>query len=918
MPNRNHLSSLDEPRVRALEHYGPVTALRIIGDHVVAGYGPVLKVFDASTLTLTASHQFFARNKIHHIGFHSGQLVVSGGRSFAVVPLNDIGSARERAIHEWITAAEFLDAHTVLILTSHNVVYKVQTSTFDVVEKIHCGEKSLLYSGSIHVSPANVLVAAGTVMSGVLVWDLATRQIVHELQDHEGSIFGVKINSSATRLVSCSDDRSVKLYDFASGKVLGTGWGHGSRIWNLAFLDDNTIFSTGEDCTARLWEYTDDLRQVQLWDNTHSGKHIWSGDVSKGQGIAVTGGADGKIRVHQLTKNQSHMHLLDLHKKEVIKDFCYHQGDLVVLTSEGRVFRKASEWVEVVADPALCLGLMSEVGDAVLVCCRNGDVLRIGEELSWTRASTTKVTNFLVDGTFALVDCPNPKVPLALHTASGVKVLQHPGFQFPTTSFHVDKTNNWAIVGSRHACLAVYDLSSNTSAYFRKICPGDTFTSIAPVESKKNTIVLLVTIRDGYYIYLEVTKNPEFSYKIIHQNKLTRGFVEGGYIHDNELIVYGFKSLYFYVWNESRQVELASEMCGGAHRKWKYLNGRLLYMQRDSLVEATFPEPLREYGILNSGTHGREIRDVAMSPALRADGLRLLMSASEDSTIRVSTLEENGSVRSFWSLNSHVSGLQSVKFLSEEYAASSAANEEFLVWRLGTLSNGIPTAIEAARLPSANASLDLRIMDFCSVPSPDGFLICTVYSDSHIRLIYFNSTTATFTELASTFYSTCCILNANFVQIEEKNLLIIGTTDGCLSVYDVTENSLDNMLVKQQLHQSGIKAVATVKRTDSYYIITGGDDNALTFNELTSAGLKPLDFVEVAASATITSILPTATGFITTSVDQIVRLWTYTPTLSCVSARYTTVADTGCSDTTTFGNNICVVGGAGLSTFSIE
>ena len=66
------------------------------------------------------------------------------------------------------------------------------------------------------------------------------------------------------------------------------------------------IMSCGEDCTMRMWEYrpgNDLLQQIDLWENFHRGKHIWSGDVDNVElNIAVTGGADGKVRVHDLTQ----------------------------------------------------------------------------------------------------------------------------------------------------------------------------------------------------------------------------------------------------------------------------------------------------------------------------------------------------------------------------------------------------------------------------------------------------------------------------------------------------------------------------------------------------------------------------------------------------------------------------------------
>ena len=154
-------------------------------------------------------------------------------------------------------------------------------------------------------------------------------------------------------------------------------------------------------------------------------------------------------------------------------------------------------------------------------------------------------------------------------------------------------------------------------------------------------------------------------------------------------------------------------------------------------------------------------------------------------------------------------------------------------------------------------------------------------------------------------------------------MLVIATTDGYLTFYDVssvlnldTVDKLQNVIIKQQLHQSGIKAFLVLPQNGYWRIITGGDDNALVSSRLSQDLILSVDtFVEKAASATITGVAKAGENeVLVTSVDQIVRLWSYDEkNLVCKSAAYTTVADTGCCDATKInGNNLAVVGGAGI------
>lgn len=1016
----NPISSLEEESLQPLTHYGPVTSLKIFKTFIFAGYGSTFKVFQVvdNKTTLIFSKQMFKRNKIHHICVSpSGNKIgISGGRSFMLLDTekvtggetsekatdgNTLSEPIEKATNEWITSSEFLDDSTLLLLNSHNTVYQIDLSTYSM-EKIHCDEKSIIYSGSIRVLPSGkVVIAAGTVMNGVIIWDLESKKIIYNLTEHEGSIFGVKIDESAKYIISCSDDRSIKLYSFETGKLLATGWGHGSRIWNLEFFKtDNEvkIMSTGEDCTVRIWKYESDntnLTQLELWENTHLGKHVWSGDVDDTLLKAcVSGGADGRIRLHDLQNRGitdeyslnmiSQQTSLTFEKKEIIKQ-CFELPGLdllVLLTSHGKIIkfdqlRKEFSSIHLENDESMKFrefGIMKGFQDlnVVMVVTRSGDmlVMKFGEscvqpEKIWIHDAllgSNKVTNVLTEVDYqnnlyyVLIDCPNPKIPFIVRVFSSTFSLintlqldQPEQTSFTTTGMVIDPTNNWLILSSRYVTLAVYDLSeSSLSGIFKKLAQGDTITSISIIETSANLLTLLVTVRDGVYMYLDLVKGSEgFSVQIKQHNKLSRGFVEGGFIHGDDLILYGFRSSSFYIWNETKQLEVMTELCGGSHRLWKLFRAdshensryKFVYTNKSTLYINNFTGRFinDRYGLINNGTHGREIRDVTISPE-KWNNEHLVMTASEDATVRLGKLSQDGQISTIWSLNNHISGLQRVKFLDSEFVGSSAANEEFIIWKIDNSggprnSATCPLISEFTRLKPTNDNPDLRIMDFDSFKFKDGFIVTTVYSDSNIRLWYFDTVCKKFQLLASNFYSTFCILDVNLLKFGERTFVQISTTDGFLSVWEITDILVDvereavglgKMIIKQQLHQNAVKAVLTLSTDTGYQIFTGGDDNSLILSTLSleNGELKLMveSFVEKAASSTITSISKSAgETVVVTSVDQIVRKWSYSESkLVCLAARYTTIADTGCSDSVIVdGKTLAIIGGAGLSVWEV-
>lgn len=1028
MKNRNPISSLNEDSFTCLEHYGPITAIKLVSNYILCGYGPILKVFkldENDREKLIFSKKVINRNKIHHIAVsNSGnKVIVSGGRSFKILNFSDIISnsaqvddLREKGINEWIICSEFLSDDYCIILTSHNIVYKVDVKAsncsqdFHISDKIHCDEKSILYSGSLSVIEGKVIVAAGTVMNGVIIWDLEKRKIIHNLVDHEGSIFGVTIDDNREFIVSCSDDRTVRLFDFKTGMQLAIGWGHGSRIWGLRFLKNRhstRIFSIGEDCTARIWEYEKSnsaLKQIKFFEN-HSGKHIWSGDVDdQNLNVCVTGGADGRLLLTDISdigtqgaKSHSKEAIFNssgygFAKNEIIKQFVelVDLQLLVILTSLGNILildEKTDKWSKLNLDEDERkvfdnFGILKSCNSlrSICVCSREGQLLMLHfnssgqlESKKWHsffNHEGEKVTNYfdVYDHTtglwFILFDCSNPKIPFLLvkvksSDASVIiseshKLIKPENTMFTCTSLSYDNINSWIVLGSRLSSIAIYDLSNDsediTGNVFRKITPGDTITSVSIVALDIDSAILLITLRDGYYSFLQLLSTRDgLQILVLHMSKISRGFLERGFIQDHELIFCGFRSSSFFMWNETKRIEFCSEVCGGIHRQWdiirqsgQSMSYKFIYVNKSTLHSRLFTSrfSVKHMGELISGTHGREIRDITFSPYQLKDNSRLILTASEDTNIRLGKIFSDGKMQNIWTMNDHISGLQRVKFLNSSFAASSAANEEFFIWKIQIINGSRPFIFKFASLPQESDHLDLRIMDFDSFQYKDGLVISTVYSNSQIRIWFFDPHSRKFTLLVDDSYTTCCILNTKFIKFSDFQVyLLISATDGHIALWNIGQiinqafesrdtKSLGNVIVKQQLHQNSVKAIELTPMDNlNYRLVTGGDDNSLTLSHLqflensSSVVIETKSFIEKAASSTITSIAYSGNqSYIVSSVDQVVREWKHEgEALKCVAAKYSTVADTGCVEATTFQHNsVIAIGGAGLSAWALK
>ncbi|KAI8649765.1 hypothetical protein NCS55_01439400 [Fusarium keratoplasticum] len=110
---------------------------------------------------------------------------------------------------------------------------------------------------SVAFSADGQRLASGSDDKTVKVWDAATGACVQTLEGHGYSVTSVAFSADGQRLASGSHDGTVKVWDAATGAYVQTleGHGHGHLVASVAFSADGQRLASGShDGTVKVWD----------------------------------------------------------------------------------------------------------------------------------------------------------------------------------------------------------------------------------------------------------------------------------------------------------------------------------------------------------------------------------------------------------------------------------------------------------------------------------------------------------------------------------------------------------------------------------------------------------------------------------------------------------------------------------------
>jgi WD40 repeat protein/GTPase SAR1 family protein len=109
--------------------------------------------------------------------------------------------------------------------------------------------------GRIAWSPDGRTLASPSDEKTIRLWDAATGECIRTIDAHEGGVWGVAFDPAGRTLASGSRDNTVKLWDLTSGRLLRTLEGHKPCAGSVAFDPAGHMLASADDGgTVYLWE----------------------------------------------------------------------------------------------------------------------------------------------------------------------------------------------------------------------------------------------------------------------------------------------------------------------------------------------------------------------------------------------------------------------------------------------------------------------------------------------------------------------------------------------------------------------------------------------------------------------------------------------------------------------------------------
>lgn len=304
-------------------------------------------------------------------------------------------------------------------------------------EKAYCLAPNFGHSDrvtSVIFSHDGKFIISGSADHTIKVWDFATAKVVRTIGGHNSYIKEVLISSDDSFILSCSGfDNEIKIWDFSTGKLLKsiTEW---SDVNSMAISPNNIFLATGtDDSSVKIWNIAENklikiLEGHSGWVSSLAfspcGKYLISGSLDEtiiiwdfltGKRIGTLTGHTGSVRSLIFSPNGNYIISGGL-RNDPIKIWKFSSLELL--------YNLTIDQIDIVSIDAISISpdenyiLCGSLDTMLLWNLNNGELL----DIFWHKSKVSSVA-FSPDGKHAISSSDNAIIIWNIFTKKLVKTL---------------------------------------------------------------------------------------------------------------------------------------------------------------------------------------------------------------------------------------------------------------------------------------------------------------------------------------------------------------------------------------------------------------------------------------------------------------------------------------------------------------
>ena len=189
---------------------------------------------------------------------------------------------------------------------------------------------------SVHVDPSNEWFVTGSADRTIKVWDLASGQLRLTLTGHIEQVTGLAVSDRHPYMFSCGLDKQVKCWDLEYNKVIRHYHGHLSGVYALALHPELDVLMTGgRDSACRVWDMRTKLQAMCLSGHDNTVGAIVS---QRENPQVITGSYDSTVKLWDLAAGKCATTLT--HHKKGVRALALHPREFSLLSASADNIKK--------------------------------------------------------------------------------------------------------------------------------------------------------------------------------------------------------------------------------------------------------------------------------------------------------------------------------------------------------------------------------------------------------------------------------------------------------------------------------------------------------------------------------------------------------------------------------------------------